>query len=121
MDIEKFNKFDFELDMSECIEDMAEDCKNLCKSKAPKKTGNYASGFIVKKTVNKKNEVVCIVGNKNYQLPHLLEHGHIVKNQYGNGKGKRRVSPKPHMRPAYEEVMRNLNSYVQKTNIKIKE
>lgn len=121
MDIENIDKVKFELDMSDCIESMAEDCASLCKQRAPKRTGDYASGFVTKKVTNSKNEVVCIVGNENYRLVHLLENGHIVKNQFGNGKGKRRVAPRPHMRPAYEEVLRNIDSYVDKTKLKIKE
>lgn len=123
MDIEDFKGFKFELDMEECIGDMAKDCRDLCEQKAPSHTGEYKKGFIVKETINKRDEVVFLVGNTNYRLPHLLEYGHVVKNKYGtSGKGKKkRVSPRPHMRPAYEQVLRNVDSYTKKVNVKIKE
>lgn len=49
---------------------------------SPKKTGSYASGWRVKKLVERNGVTDVVVHNAtDYQLTHLLENGHIVRNK----------------------------------------
>lgn len=73
------------------------------KADSPKKTGSYKKGWKLKKSGKNK----YIVYNKtDYQLTHLLEHGH-AKRDGG------RVEAKVHIRPAEERAVRNFIDRVE--------
>ena len=63
------------------------------KSTSPRKSGAYARGWRVKKD----RDGSAIVHNAtNYQLTHLLENGHIIKNKkgtYGRTNGIKHIEP----------------------------
>ena len=68
----------------------------ILKADSPEKTGDYAKGWRMKKTSKG-----YIVHNKtDYQLTHLLEHGHARKG------GGRDVKAKVHIRPAEENAIK---------------
>jgi len=72
------------------------------RSNAPRKTGDYASGWRSKKL--SKNEYV-VYNSKMPGLTHLLENGHVVVN----AKGKvGRANPIKHIEPAAEEGIQKL-------------
>ena len=88
---------------------VGKEAKEMVKDLSPKQTGNYAAGWTITRT--KKGSASKLIGGctviiknaKHYQLTHLLENGHIVKNQYGMPKkGKRRVMGQPHVSTAQE-------------------
>lgn len=93
-------------------EEVADDVKKDLKRTSPKTKGgrkHYANGWTVNVQKLPKG-VSCIVHNKTkYRLTHLLERGHVAKNQYGE---YGRVAAKPHIAPAeergIEEFMRKL-------------
>ena len=58
--------------------EVSKECAEKLKSSSPVDTGKYAKGW----TYKKQGETY-IVHNRHYQLTHLLENGHISKNQYG--------------------------------------
>lgn len=62
--------------------------------------GEYADGWTTKLTM-KKSQYQAVVYNKSKKAPlgHLLENGHIIKNQYGIYGF---VNGKPHLEPAYQ-------------------
>ncbi len=76
--------------------------KNL-KATSPQLTGDYAKGWRAKKVGNS-----YVVHNKtDYQLTHLLEHGH-VKRSGG------RVSGTPHIRPAEQQAIDDYERQVER-------
>ena len=104
---------------------VGKEAKEMVKDLSPKREqgGSYAGGWTMTRT--KKGSASKLIGGctviiknkKHYQLTHLLENGHIVKNQYGAPKkGKRRIMGQPHISKAqnwgnnklFEELERNL-------------
>ena len=60
---------------------------------SPKRTGEYASGWTVKKL--SRGDVV-VHNATHYQLTHLLENGHVIRNKkgtYGRTPGKKHIKP----------------------------
>lgn len=70
---------------------------NKLKNTSPKKTGSYAQGWSVKRTRGKGDLMDVIVHNKtDYQLTHLLENGHVIRNkkgEYGRTNGIKHIAP----------------------------
>jgi hypothetical protein len=58
---------------------------NKLKNTSPKgRTGSYARGWSLKKIRGRGGLADVIVHNRtDYQLTHLLENGHLIKNKYG--------------------------------------
>lgn len=63
------------------ITDVAKETAKDLKSSSPKRTGAYARDWAVKKTKSKYGKIVY--NRKHYQLTHLLNNGHVVRNKYG--------------------------------------
>ena len=67
------------------------------KDTSPKKTGDYAKGWTTKKIRTRDGLYTVIVHNKtDYQLTHLLENGHVVRNKkgvYGRTNGTKHIAP----------------------------
>jgi hypothetical protein len=77
--------------------DVAKDLKNTLEIKSPERLGDYKKGWRIKKVKN-----ALVIHNKtNYQLTHLLEHGHVTRD------GSTRTKEKPHIRPAEEVAIRD--------------
>lgn len=79
------------------IEQVSKEAVQKLKNTSPKLTGDYAKGWRVKKQKGKKGIAESIVHNKtDYQLTHLLENGHVVKNAkgtYGRTRGVKHIAP----------------------------
>lgn len=88
----------------------ARDAVQKLRNTSPRRSGDYAAGWAVRK----HKDWLIVVYNKVYQLTHLLENGHISANQYGE---YGRVPAHPHIKPVEEwaseelprRVMENLN------------
>ena len=79
---------------------VAREAAKEIKSKAPRRTGEYAAGITTKLTSKGRTGKTYTVYNKNKpQLTHLLEHGHAKVN---GG----RVAGTPHWAPAEETAIR---------------
>lgn len=85
--------------VDEAKEANAKACLKAIKMNSPKgkRNGEYAKGWRIKRTSKK----IVIHNKTNYQLTHLLEHGHITRD------GANRTQEKPHIRPAEEITVRN--------------
>lgn len=75
------------------IQSVAKESARKLKNTSPRKTGDYAKGW----TVKKLGESDFVVHNKtDYQLTHLLENGHVIKNKkgtYGRTNGIKHIAP----------------------------
>lgn len=91
--------------IEEVFKDVANETKEMVQAKSPG-SGEYASGWeVVEKTRGALGESVSftVANTKHYQLTHLLEKGHAVRNQYGEPDrpgAKKRVSARRHIKPA---------------------
>lgn len=64
-------------DVNEIITDTGKETVKELKSTSPKRLGDYRKGWAVKNVSQKATEKVVTVYNRtDYQLTHLLEHGH---------------------------------------------
>lgn len=84
----------------DCAKDCAAELKRTSPRRKGKGGGAYARSWAVKKDSSSGGLVVtCIVHNaKHYQLTHLLENGHAMRNG-------ERTKAYPHIKPAEEHVV----------------
>lgn len=72
---------------------VAKESVQKLKNTSPRKDGDYAKGWAVKK----EGDMDAIVHNKtDYQLTHLLENGHVIRNKkgtYGRTNGIKHIAP----------------------------
>lgn len=75
------------------IQTVAKESVQKLKNTSPRKTGSYEKGWAVKKN----GDMDVVVHNKtDYQLTHLLENGHIIRNKkgtYGRTSGIKHIKP----------------------------
>lgn len=65
----------------DAIEDTAKEAVTKLRNDSPKASGSYAKGW----TQKKDGKLGRVVYNRtDYQLTHLLENSHLIKNQYGS-------------------------------------
>ncbi len=95
-------------DVKEAVRKAGKDLKSEISSSAPKKTGKYAKSWTVTTQKETANSLELVVHSKNrYQLAHLLEKGHAKR---GGG----RVAAKPHIAPAEEKIVAELEAEIQR-------
>lgn len=89
---------------------VAENGKNKLKVTSPKKTGSYRKGWRVDKRHGKGYVHATIYNATNWQLTHLLEKPHAIRNQYGTwGTSK----PQVHIEPVEQECIRAFEKDVE--------
>ena len=80
-----------------CINNVSKESVQKLRNTSPKRTGSYARGWTAKKVRSDRNVVDVVVHNKtNYQLTHLLENGHMIRNAkgtYGRVNGIKHIAP----------------------------
>ena len=97
------------------IEKVAKDTAKKLKQTSPKESGEYAKNWAVR---NDRRSKTTIVYNKapTYRLTHLLEKGHVIRNQYGTWG---RTNAEPHIAPAEQEAVADLVKKVEEDIEKI--
>src|SRR6476620_4678044 len=90
-------------------EENAKACLKAIKMKSPKgrRNGEYAKGWRIKRTSKR----LIIHNATDYQLTHLLEHGHVLRR---GGRNIGETDEKPHIRPAEETAVRNFLQDVER-------
>jgi hypothetical protein len=79
-----------------------------------RKPGHYRQGWAVREDVLDRFRTDAIVHNRtDYQLTHLLERGHNVTRSKG-GPVLGRTNARPHVEPAREHAIKNLQEAVKK-------
>jgi len=90
--LDEVNK-DVERSAKTNIQRVAKESVQKLKNTSPRKTGSYASGWGTKK----QGEMDVVVHNRtDYQLTHLLENGHVIRNKkgtYGRTHGIKHIAP----------------------------
>ena len=91
-------------------EDISKEGVAELKNTSPKKTGSYRKGWRVKKTKGAYS-ISCIIHNAtDYQLTHLLEKPHVIRNAYGTYGTSR---PQVHIKPVEEQCRNKFDHEVQ--------
>ena len=97
-----------DVSMKKAVRKTATAVKNEISENAPVKSGRYKKSWAAKKTKENSHSLEMTVHSKNrYQLSHLLEHGHAMRN---GG----RVDGIPHIAPAEEHGEEMLESLIEK-------
>ena len=93
--------------ITQAAEDIAKDGANELKIKSPKRTGKYSKGWRVDKRSGKGFVHTTIYNATNWQLTHLLEKPHLLRN------GKK-STPIVHIEPVEQKCITNFKKKVEK-------
>lgn len=89
------------------VQDASTLCRKELKATSPKLTGSYAKGWRKKTAYESQTDIRVEVYNAtDYQLTHLLEHGHALVGH--NGKVLGTVGAIPHIGPAEQKAEKQL-------------
>ena len=82
------------------------------KNSSPGKSGSYARGWGIKRERGSGGINTVTVHNKtNYQLTHLLENGHVIRNKKGT---YGRAPAHPHIKPVEEFAKSELPAEIER-------
>ena len=93
--------------MKEAVKKSARLCKAEIVENAPVDTGNYKKSWTTRVTGESSDSMEITVYSKESWQPHLLENGHAKR---GGG----RVSARPHIAPAEEKAVTELEKEIKK-------
>ena len=98
---------------NDAIQKIAKESVQKLKNTSPKRPGHgeYARGWTIKREKGLDNIATLIVHNKQYQLTHLLENGHIVRNKKGT---YGRAPAIKHIQPVEEEANTELPQEIER-------
>ncbi len=95
-------------DMKTAVRKAGRTAKQDIQANAPKKTGAYSNSWTVKTTKETSESLeLTVCSPKKYQLAHLLEKGHAKR---GGG----RTKAQPHIAPAEENAVKQLESNIKR-------
>ena len=95
-------------DMKKAVKSASKTVRKEIQAGAPQKSGAYKKSWAVKTVRETANSLEMTVHSKNrYQLAHLLEYGHAKR---GGG----RISGKPHIAPAEQMGIEQLENDIKK-------
>lgn len=89
--------------MPEALKATANETRKILRSTSPKgSTGKYAKGWQYELQTSRAGGGSLKIYNARPGLPHLLEHGHAVRNGTGRNSGKQFAAAQPHIEAANE-------------------
>ena len=102
--------YDIQEGITETAFKVAEDGKNKLRVTSPKRTGKYRKGWRVDKRQGKGYVHATIYNATDWQLTHLLEKPHVIRNQHGTwGTSK----PQVHIEPVEQECIQAFQKDVE--------
>lgn len=105
---------DYSTDIQEGITEaaykVAENGKNKLNVTSPKRTGDYRKGWRVGKKSGKGFVHATIYNGTDWQLTHLLEKEHVIRNQYGTWDTSK---PQVHIEPVEQECIQEYQRDVE--------
>lgn len=97
---------------NQSIEKVAKEGVSKLRATSPKRKGKYARGWGLKREGGIGGIITVIIHNKTaYQLTHLLERGHVIRNKkgiYG------RAPAHPHIKPVEEWAINELPAEIER-------
>ena len=93
--------------MKRSVQKVATKVRKQISSNAPVLSGSYKGSWATRKTIETPTELEITVYSKKGYLPHLLEHGHALRN---GG----RASAREHIKPAEDEGAKELESEIRR-------
>ena len=91
----------------QAAEQAAKDTAKTLKNTSPKRYGSYARSW----TVKRDGDSWIVHNSKHYQLTHLLENGHVIRNKSG---AYGRTNGIKHIQPAEQEGIQNFESRIER-------
>lgn len=116
--IEKMGNLNITLKYDDIIDEYSKKCCSLVRNRSPKATGYYKDGWTTEVEKTRSGSYGVVVWNqKDWQLTHLLENGHIIANKR-DGTG---WSPAiPHIAPAFKSVRGKFIKAMENVNVDFK-
>lgn len=94
------------------IEKVAKESVSKLRATSPKRKGKYARGWGLKREGGIGGIITVIVHNKtDYQLTHLLENGHVIRNKKGDFG---RAPAHPHIKPVEQWAINELPAEIER-------
>lgn len=88
---------DMKRKVNNSVDKVGKESVNQLKANSPKKTGDYAKGWRLKRERGRKGiNDVTIHNATDYHLTHLLENGHVIRNKkgtYGRAPAHKHIKP----------------------------
>ena len=88
---------DMKRKVNNSVDKVGKESVNQLKNTSPKKTGDYARGWRLKRERGRNGiNDVTIHNATEYRLTHLLENGHVIRNKkgtYGRTSGIKHIKP----------------------------
>ena len=94
-----FDEYDRDMKrkVNNSVDKVAKESVQKLKDNSPKKTGDYAKGWKIKRERGRNGiNDVTIHNATDYRLTHLLENGHVIRNKkgtYGRTSGRKHIKP----------------------------
>lgn len=115
----KVAKISVSLDFESIQDRVANQCASKIRMNSPKNRPKYRNGWTTSTQGSSKSRKVIVHNNAMPMTTHLLENGHLTRKKKG-GKGKSRVAPIPHIRPAVNEFVGKYVNEMKKAKIVVK-